>query len=133
MTTTEITRSEEARRRLEREYHDTAARLRALGSAVPFDDAGPAVLANDFENLDQIDTTLARESHFASRERLLARLERLAAALARLDEGTYGTCLECGEPIGAGRLRVLPEAATCVGCQARLEQRAVREGGAISS
>jgi DnaK suppressor protein len=132
MTTTETTRSAEARRRLEREYHATAARLRALGSAVPFDDASPAVLADGIEDLDQIDTTLARESHFASRERLLARLERLAAALARLDEGTYGTCLECGEPIGAGRLRVLPEAATCVGCQARLE-RAVREGGAISS
>lgn len=45
-------------------------------------------------------------------------------ALKRLDEGSYGACAECGEPIGWRRLQVLPEAALCVGCQAMAEHRA---------
>lgn len=45
-------------------------------------------------------------------------------ALDRVAEGTYGECLECGEPIGALRLSVLPEAALCVGCQGMAEYRA---------
>lgn len=45
-------------------------------------------------------------------------------ALARMADGTYGVCLECGEAIGALRLSVLPEAALCVGCQSMAEHRA---------
>lgn len=45
-------------------------------------------------------------------------------ALARMDAGSYGDCLECGEPIGALRLSVLPEASLCVGCQGMAEYRA---------
>ena len=44
-----------------------------------------------------------------------ARLER---ALEKLDEGSYGTCDVCGEAIPAGRLRIAPESALCVGCAA---------------
>jgi DnaK suppressor protein len=51
-------------------------------------------------------------------------LRAVREALARLAEGTYGACLECGEPIGASRLSVLPEAALCVGCQGMAEHRA---------
>ena len=49
-------------------------------------------------------------------------VERLAsvdAALARLDDGTYGTCTVCGQPIAAARLEARPTATTCVGCAAR--------------
>lgn len=38
------------------------------------------------------------------------------AALARLDEGTYGTCEACGRPVDPARLEVRPTARTCVGC-----------------
>lgn len=48
-------------------------------------------------------------------------------ALARMADGTYGACQECGEPIGALRLSVLPEAALCVGCQAVAEHRAAHQ------
>jgi len=51
-------------------------------------------------------------------------LRAVQDALARLADGTYGECLECGEPIGALRLSVLPEAALCVGCQGMAEFRA---------
>jgi DnaK suppressor protein len=43
----------------------------------------------------------------------LARIER---ALAKLDEGTYGTCDRCGGPIAEKRLQALPESVHCVEC-----------------
>jgi RNA polymerase-binding transcription factor DksA len=43
-------------------------------------------------------------------------LEAIGRALARIDEGTFGTCTRCGEPIPPARLRVMPTAETCVPC-----------------
>jgi len=45
-----------------------------------------------------------------------AQLARVAAALERLDTGTWGWCVRCGGPIDAARLRVMPEATRCAGC-----------------
>ncbi len=44
-------------------------------------------------------------------------------ALERIENGEYGDCTECGDPIGLARLEVLPEAHLCVGCQDMLEHR----------
>ncbi|MCI3921056.1 TraR/DksA C4-type zinc finger protein [Paenibacillus sp. TRM 82003] len=41
-------------------------------------------------------------------------LEKAEAAIARMDAGTYGRCLECGEPIPLERLQALPSAEHCV-------------------
>jgi len=60
-------------------------------------------------------------------------LERLVAAIERLDAGTYGTCLVCGDMIEPARLRALPEAAECVDCVRFAEDtppRSVTEIGA---
>lgn len=43
------------------------------------------------------------------------------AALARLDDGTYGVCVDCGQPIPDARLEVRPEAARCVADQEKHE------------
>lgn len=43
----------------------------------------------------------------------LARTER---ALAKLDDGTYGTCDACGEPIAPARLGAMPDSVLCVAC-----------------
>ena len=40
----------------------------------------------------------------------------LQAALARIEDGTYGLCESCGEEIGEGRLTAIPEATRCVNC-----------------
>ncbi len=48
-------------------------------------------------------------------------LDQVAAALDRLDQGTYGTCQECGRAIGPERLQALPYTSFCVAC-ARREQ-----------
>jgi DnaK suppressor protein len=45
-------------------------------------------------------------------------LAEVDAARARLADGTYGTCAECGGPIGEGRLEARPTARTCIRCAA---------------
>ena len=42
--------------------------------------------------------------------------ERIQRALQKLDDGTYGTCDECGKEIAAGRLNAAPESALCIDC-----------------
>jgi DnaK suppressor protein len=49
----------------------------------------------------------------SSLEHGLARTER---ALAKLDEGTYGICDHCGEPIAPARLQAAPDVALCLAC-----------------
>jgi RNA polymerase-binding transcription factor len=51
----------------------------------------------------------------AAREQLTA----IDAALARLEDGRYGRCDRCGQPIGDDRLAARPAARTCVRCAAR--------------
>ena len=49
-------------------------------------------------------------------ERARGRLADVDLALARIADGSYGTCERCGEPIGAGRLAARPAARTCIRC-----------------
>jgi RNA polymerase-binding transcription factor DksA len=44
-------------------------------------------------------------------------------ALKRLDEGTYGRCVDCCRAVPEGRLEARPEAARCVQCQGKRERR----------
>lgn len=43
----------------------------------------------------------------------------IAEALKRIDDGTYGKCIDCGQDIAPGRLRALPEAERCLSCAQR--------------
>ncbi len=47
--------------------------------------------------------------------------EQVTAALARLDAGTYGKCVTCGQALPDERLDARPEAARCVACQQKVE------------
>ena len=53
-------------------------------------------------------------------------LERTERALAKLDEGSYGMCDACGEPIAPARLEALPESVLCVGCAGAQRRAAPR-------
>lgn len=50
-------------------------------------------------------------------------LDDIKAALARLDDGTYGICAACDRPIPVERLRAVPAARLCVPCQQRQAPR----------
>jgi DnaK suppressor protein len=59
----------------------------------------------------------------AGLEVLRGQEERVRAALARIDAGTYGRCVDCGRELPDARLEVRPEADRCVDCQQRVEAR----------
>ena len=46
----------------------------------------------------------------------MAEMAAINSALQRLDAGTYGACLTCGEPIGEKRLEARPASARCMSC-----------------
>lgn len=64
----------------------------------------------------------ARDLEFALDEHETAEIRLLDAALERIRVGTYGLCIDCGEPIALARLQAAPEAPRCIACQQSSEQ-----------
>lgn len=74
---------------------------------------------------------LSQQSHeewiFLNRNTLEIKLLReVEAAIRRIEQGTYGVCHECEEPISSKRLDALPWAKYCVTCQEEVAARAAR-------
>jgi RNA polymerase-binding protein DksA len=63
-----------------------------------------------------------QQRDLALRDRAIQQLELVDAALARLDAGTFGTCVRCGRAIPDGRLEALPWAAHCIDCQTAIDR-----------
>jgi DnaK suppressor protein len=59
----------------------------------------------------------AQQRDLALRDKADKELALVEAALGRLDDGTFGRCLRCGQDIAPGRLEALPWAAYCIACQ----------------
>ncbi len=53
----------------------------------------------------------------------LEEYNRLLRALEAIDKGTYGVCIDCGQPIAEKRLKVYPDATRCLACQEASEGR----------
>ena len=58
-----------------------------------------------------------QQRDLALRDRASQQLELVDAALARIANGSFGTCLRCGKAIAAERLEALPWAGHCIECQ----------------
>ena len=85
--------------------------------------------SSELSHFDQHPADTASELSDNDREIALieandARKAEIEAALARLDDGTYGRCIDCGKEIPAARLEARPEAARCVEDQAKAEASA---------
>ena len=65
------------------------------------------------------ETVFAAERELTTRrlELNLGLLRKVDAALGRIADGTYGTCLECEEDISQKRLNAMPWATLCIACQ----------------
>src|SRR5215217_9324474 len=92
--------------RLSRLQADHAGIVAASDGSNADDEHDPEGSTIAFER-QQVDALLRQA------ERRLAEVE---AALARLADGSYGTCERCGRPIPPERLRARPSARTCVSC-----------------
>jgi len=112
------------RKRLEQDLEVVISRLRQMSGAVAVEEIPGAIGDNSpfADEVDEIQANERREIGFATRELLVERVNRLSAALDRLSEGEYGTCVECAEEISPARLHAMPEVQTCVRCQDRIER-----------
>lgn len=84
---------------------------------------------SELSHADQHPADTASEVSDADRENAVIEAagnqrSQVVAALARLDDGSYGTCVDCGRVIPAARLEVRPEAARCLQDQAKAEASA---------
>ena len=74
---------------------------------------------------DEMDTASSEVSlQFTGRlrEREQGLLSKIEAALEKIEEGTYGACVVCGEDIGVKRLRARPVAELCIECKSEQEK-----------
>ncbi len=80
--------------------------------------AGPG--GTDDEHDPEGATTAFERQHVAALvSQAREHLTQIDAAMARLAEGSYGRCEDCGQLIGAARLAARPVATRCIGCAAR--------------
>lgn len=66
---------------------------------------------------------VVREQNLALLRNFQERLREIEDAFENLNEGTYGICERCGQPIDPERLRIMPEATLCVPCKTELEKQ----------
>ena len=72
---------------------------------------------------DAASGTLDREIDYTLEEHSGGVVGQIDAALARIADGSYGTCTNCGRPIPEERLEARPWATLCIGCQRDASRR----------
>ncbi|MBI2325191.1 MAG: TraR/DksA C4-type zinc finger protein [Chloroflexi bacterium] len=112
------------RDRLERDRDDTERTLGSIRERLQLAqiESGGELSLADQHPADAATETESRELDMTQRRMLEARLRRIGDALGRIDRGTYGRCVVCGERIPDERLEALPDTAYCVK-DARHEER----------
>jgi len=68
--------------------------------------------------------TLELEKRLALENRIRQELAGIEHALHKFEEGTYGLCDNCGQPIDPARLEALPQASLCLNCKAQQAKNA---------
>ena len=88
-----------------------------------------AAIETSADALDQIQHAVERELALGTLARESSGLRETRAALRRIDDGSFGICMDCEEEINLKRLAAVPWAARCIACQ----ERADREGASAES
>jgi DnaK suppressor protein len=103
-----------------------AARLRAEIAAAEAEISTLMREGGEGAGHDQADvgsTTFERDHEMTLARNAREQLGLVSEALARIDDGSYGACESCGEPIGKARLQAFPRATLCMECKQRQERR----------
>lgn len=101
--------------RIEKRIRESEAELAALLSG-----------GNDGAGRDPADvgsSNFERDQELSLAHNVKEMADQLRLALTLFDQGQYGYCEVCGQPIGKGRLQVFPRATLCVTCKQREERR----------
>jgi DnaK suppressor protein len=109
---------EQRRLELLRQVQGKIRDVRAEGSEKPHEVLDPG---------ETSEADIQEDIEFALIQMKAETLNKINEALARLDEGRYGFCFECGDEISEQRLRALPFAVRCKDCEEARENAAQRE------
>jgi DnaK suppressor protein len=91
---------------------DERDRLEAQIAALEPGHGGSADFDDNFADSGQVAAELGENKVLASQ--LRSELDEVERALAKLDDGTYGRCETCSEPIAEARLEAMPAARFCI-------------------
>ncbi len=106
-----------ARKRLEEMRDDLDRTVLVLRGEHPLSRGGSAEAGDAGANLTEADR------NEAAVQAALAQRAEVLAALARVDDGSYGRCADCGNEVPAPRLEARPTTARCVPCQSKRDRR----------
>jgi DnaK suppressor protein len=121
MTTLQPSQATEFRARLRERAQQLRAEIRdVLERSEDETHANIAERARDVE--DDSFSNLIVDLNYADIDRDADEIRRIDAALTRLSDGTYGTCIDCGQDIPLTRLNAEPTAERCVRCQELFEK-----------
>ena len=99
---------------LEDERAQAAALVSSLRSDIASAEASRRGLRVDEQDPEGASTIFEISKETSLLDLQLDHLDEIDAALDRIDEGSYGTCLECGQPIPEGRLEARPWTGYCI-------------------
>jgi RNA polymerase-binding protein DksA len=110
-----------------RELETVRARLLAARAGVNHegsltDETGDLSIGSGDHLADSATETFMRELDGGLEENADHLIQEVEAALARIDAGTFGTCVVCGKPIGEQRLEAVPYATLCIDDKRALER-----------
>jgi DnaK suppressor protein len=111
-----------ARKRLEEMRDDLERTLLVLQGEHPLVRGGSAEPGDAGANLTEADRNAA------SVQTAQAQRAEVLAALARVDDGSYGRCVDCGNPVPDARLEARPATPRCVPCQSKRDRRRLPRG-----
>jgi len=125
----EFAHAEEFRELLAQRGTKLSAEIKAkLAEAKDARVAPDAVTVSDGGDKAALDLTAHLDLAEASRD--IEELRQIEAAQARIADGSFGICVDCGKAIALERLRVNPTATRCIPCQTEYERR---QGGVHGS
>ena len=108
----------ELRSDLQRLQRELQGQLERIGN-----DSQPVQLDQQMVGrLSRMDAMQQQQMAQASQSHMRAHLSRVTLALKALEEGEFGYCRSCDEPIPFARLKIRPDSPLCVGCQQVNEQ-----------
>jgi DnaK suppressor protein len=84
------------------------------------------------DQMDEIQYASERDLAIRNVDRDSAMLRELKAALRRIHDGSFGTCMDCESAISPKRLAAVPWAPRCIQCQDAADQDARENGGLLS-
>ena len=115
-----MTQSSQNVQRLEEKLRQQQALLeRSMLTAV---EQGRQTSADETQDVaDQAVSSYQKELLFTQGTNGHTQLSLVRLALERIDEGSYGECLQCGSTIGEKRLDALPWTPYCINCQEKIE------------